>query len=180
MFCLRVLIMIMSDTVDPVMEAGAALEKYFNVVPEESEIEEAEAGEVEAVLPALPSEDTMAGEMETESSGQVTEMPAPDFSEGVGDEDTRAEVLETEDQDLPGSTPDTAADTGVEEGSVQEPSSSTGGQCSAVFVLKHLSTKVPPASQDSSVRKAAELAVPELEVASATRKVLENIALSIN
>ena len=28
--------------------------------------------------------------------------------------------------------------------------------------------------------KAAELAVPELEVASATRKVLENIALSIN
>ena len=53
---------------------------------------------------------------------------------------------------------------------------------SAVFVLKHLSTKtkVPPASQDSSVWKAAELAVPELEVASATRKVLENIALSIN
>ena len=42
------------------------------------------------------------------------------------------------------------------------------------------STKVPPASQDSSVWKAAELAVPELEVASATRKVLENIALSIN
>ena len=57
---------IMSDTVDPVMEAGAALEKYFNVVPEESEIEEAEAGAVEAVLPALPSEDTMAGEMETD------------------------------------------------------------------------------------------------------------------
>ena len=67
---------IMSDTVDPVMEAGAALEKYFNVVPEESEIEEAEAGAVEAVLPALPSEDAMAGEMETESSGQATEMPA--------------------------------------------------------------------------------------------------------
>ena len=121
---------IMSDTVDPVMEAGAALEKYFNVVPEESEIEEAEAGAVEAVLPALPSEDAMAGEMETESSGQATEMPAPDCSEGGGDEDTGAEVLETvtEAQDLPGSTPDTAADTGVEEGSVQEPGSSTGGQ----------------------------------------------------
>ena len=44
---------IMSDTVDPVMEAGAALEKYFNVVPEVSEIEEPEAGAVEAVLPAL-------------------------------------------------------------------------------------------------------------------------------
>ena len=73
---------IMSDTVDPVMEAGAALEKYFNVVPEESEIEEAEgeaveAGAVEAVLPALPSEDAMAGEMETKSSGQATEMPRP-------------------------------------------------------------------------------------------------------
>ena len=83
---------IMSDTVDLVME------KYFNVVPEESEIEEAEAGAVEAVLPALPSEDAMAGEMETESSGQATEMPAPDCSEGGGDEDT-----------------------GAEEGSVQEP-----------------------------------------------------------
>ena len=94
------------------------------------EIEEAEAGAVEAVLPALPSEDAMAGEMETESSGQATEMPAPDCSEGGGDEDTRAEVLETvtEAQDLPGSTLDTAADTGVEEGSVQEPGSSTGGQ----------------------------------------------------
>ena len=40
---------IMSDTVDPVMEAGAALEKYFNVVPEESEIEEAEDGAVRRV-----------------------------------------------------------------------------------------------------------------------------------
>lgn len=97
-------------------------------MPEESEIEEAEAGAVEAgaveaVLPALPSEDAMAGEMETESSGQATEMPAPDCSEGGGDEDTGAEVLETvtEAQDLPGSTLDTAADTGVEEGSVQEP-----------------------------------------------------------
>merc|ERR1712218_745947 len=49
---------IMGDTVDLVMEAGAALEKYFNVVPEESEIEEAEAVTVEAgaVLPALPGE----------------------------------------------------------------------------------------------------------------------------
>ena len=65
------------DTVDLVMEAGTALEKYFNVVPEESEIEEPEAGAVEAVLPALPSEDAMAGEMETESSGQATEMPRP-------------------------------------------------------------------------------------------------------
>ena len=122
--------MIMSDTLDPVMEAGSALEKYFNVVPEESEIEEAEAGAVEAVLPALPSQDAMASEMETESSGQATEMPAPDCSEGGGDEDTGVEVLETvsDAQDLLGSTPDTAADTGVEEGSVQEPSSSTGGQ----------------------------------------------------
>ena len=87
------------------------------------EIEEAEAGAVEAVLPALPSEDTMAGKMVTESSGQATEMPAPDCSEGGGDEDTGAEVLKTvtEAQDLPGSTLDTAADTGVEEGSVQEP-----------------------------------------------------------
>ena len=76
-------------------------------MPEESEIEEAEAGAVEAVLPALPSEDAMAGEMETESSGQATEMPAPDCYEGGGDEDTGAEVLETvtEAQDLPGSTP---------------------------------------------------------------------------
>ena len=56
--------------------------------------------------------------------------PALDCSEGGVDEDTRAEVLEavTDAQDLPGSTPDTAADTGVEEGSVQEPGSSTGGQ----------------------------------------------------
>ena len=141
------------------------------MVPEESEIEEAEAGTVEAgaveaVLPALPSEYAMAGEMETDS-GQATEMPALHCSEGGGDEDTGAEVLETvtEAQDLPGSTPDTAADTGVEEGSVQEPGSSTGGQS---------------VGHKCSVWKAAELAVPELEVASATRKVLENIALSIN
>ena len=82
---------IMSDTVDPVMEAGAALEKYF--MPEESEIEEPEAGAVEsgaveAVLPGLPSEDAMAGEMETESSGQATEMPTLDCSEGGDNEDT--------------------------------------------------------------------------------------------
>ena len=45
---------IMSDTVDLVMEAGAALEKYFNVVPEESEIEEAEAGKAaELAVPEL-------------------------------------------------------------------------------------------------------------------------------
>ena len=129
MFCLRVLIMIMSDTVDPVMEAGAALEKYFNVVPEESEIEEAEAGAVEAVLPALPSEDAMAGEMETESSGPATEMPAPDCSEGGGYENTAAEVPETatDAQDLPRPALNTAADTdtGAEESSVQEHSSST-------------------------------------------------------
>ena len=74
---------------------------------------------MEAVLPALPSEDAMAGEMETESSGQATEMPALDCSEGGDYENTAAEVLETvtEAQDLPGSTPDTAADT------------SGGGQC---------------------------------------------------
>ena len=96
MFYLRVLIMIMSDTLDPVMETGSALEKYFNVVPEESEIEEAEAGAVEAVLPALPSEDAMAGEMETESSGPATEMPALHCSEGGGDEDTGAEVRDSD------------------------------------------------------------------------------------
>ena len=54
-------------------------------MPEESEIEEADAGAVEAVLPALPSEDAVAGEMETESSGQATEMPALHCSEGGGD-----------------------------------------------------------------------------------------------
>ena len=72
---------------------------------------------MEAVLPALPGEDAMAGEMETESSGQVTEMPAPDCSEGGGDEDTRAEVLETvtEAQDLPRPALNTAADTAAEE-----------------------------------------------------------------
>ena len=45
--------------------------------------------------------------------------PALDCSEGGVDGDTRAEVLEavTDAQDLPGSTPDTAADTGVEVGS---------------------------------------------------------------
>ena len=66
--------------------------------------QEAEAGAVEAVLPALPSEDAMAGEMETESSGQATKMPAPDCSEGGDYENTAAEVLETvtEAQDLPG------------------------------------------------------------------------------
>ena len=99
-------------------------------MPEESEIEEAEAGAVEAVLPALPSEDAMAGEMETESSGQATEMPALDCSEGGDDEDARAEVLETVTGalDLPGAATNTAADTGAEESSIQEPSSSTGGQ----------------------------------------------------
>ena len=93
---------------------------------------DAGAEEAEAALPedVVSGEDAMAGEMETESSGQATKMPAPDCSEGGGDEDTRAEVLETvtEAQDLPGSTPDTAADTGVKEGSVQEPCSSTSGQ----------------------------------------------------
>ena len=56
---------------------------------------------------------------QTESSGQATEMPALDCTEGGVDEDTRAEVLETvtEAQDLPGSTSDTAAETGVEVGS---------------------------------------------------------------
>ena len=62
--------------------------------------------------------------METDS-GQVTEMPAPDCSVGGGDEDTRAEVLET--QNLPG--PALTADTRAEETeSIQEPRSSTGGQ----------------------------------------------------
>ena len=146
-------------------------------MPEESEIEEAEAGAVETVLPALLSKDAMAGEMETESSGQATEMPAPDCSEGGGDEDTRAEVLETV-------TPRTLPWTpGWRRAVSRSPAAAPAVRVwdtNAVFVLKHLSTKVPPASQDSSVWKAAELAVPELEVASATRKVLENIALSIN
>ena len=121
--------MIMSDTVDPVMEAGTALEKYFNVVPEEKEIEEAEAVEAGAVLPALPGEDVVAGEMETDS-GQATEMPALDCSEGGDDEDARAEVLETVTGalDLPGAATNTAADTGAEKSSIQEPSTSTGGQ----------------------------------------------------
>ena len=66
------------------------------------------------MLPVLPGEDVVAGEMETDT-GQATEMPALDCSEGGGDEDTGAEVLEivTEAQDLPGSTPNTAG-TGIE------------------------------------------------------------------
>ena len=40
----------------------------------------------------------VVGEMETDS-GQATEMPTPDCSEGGGDEDTGAEVLETEAHD---------------------------------------------------------------------------------
>ena len=95
------------------------------MVPEESEIEEAEAGTVEAgaveaVLPALPGEDVVAGEMETDS------RQALDCSVGGGDEDMGAEVLETEDQDLPGAALNTAAATGAEESSVQEPRSSRG------------------------------------------------------
>ena len=86
---------------------------------------------MEAVLPALPVEDVVVvvGEMETDS-GQVTEMPSLDCSEGGDDEDTRAEVLETVTgaQDLPGAATNTAADTGAEESSIQEPSTSTGGQ----------------------------------------------------
>ena len=89
-------------------------EKYFNVLP---------------VLPVLPGEDVVAGEMETDT-GQATEMPALDCSEGGDDEDARAEVLETVTGalDLPGAATNTAADTGAEESSIQEPSSSTGGQ----------------------------------------------------
>ena len=41
---------------------------------------------VDAVLPALPG-DVVAGEMETDS-GQATEMPALNCSEGGDDEDT--------------------------------------------------------------------------------------------
>ena len=89
-------------------------EKYFNVLP---------------VLPVLPGEDLVAGEMETDT-GQATKMPALDCSEGGDDEDARAEVLETVTGalDLPGAATNTAADTGAEESSIQEPSSSTGGQ----------------------------------------------------
>ena len=89
---------ITGDTMDLVREACAVLERHFNFVPEESEIEEAEGKAVEAVLPALPGEDVVVGEMETDS-GQATEMPTPDCSEGGGDEDTGAEVLETEAHD---------------------------------------------------------------------------------
>ena len=89
---------ITGDTMDLVREACAVLERHFNVVPEESEIEEAEGKAVEAVLPALPGEDVVVGEMETDS-GQATEMPTPDCSEGGGDEDMGAEVLETEAHD---------------------------------------------------------------------------------
>ena len=88
---------ITGDTMDLVKEACAVLEKHFNVVLE-SKIEEGEAGAVEAVLPALPSEDVVAGVMETDS-GQATEMPTLNCSEGGGDEDTGAEVLETEAHD---------------------------------------------------------------------------------
>ena len=79
-------------------------------------------------IDCLP-EDVVVGEMETDS-GQVTEMPALDCSEGGDDEDARAEVLETVTGalDLPGAATNTAADTGAEESSIQEPSSSTGGQ----------------------------------------------------
>ena len=52
--------------------------------------------------------------------------PALDCSVGGGDEDTGPEVLETEDQDLPGAALNTAAATGAEESSVQEPRSSRG------------------------------------------------------
>ena len=90
---------ITGDTMDLVKEACAVLEKHFNVVLE-SEIEEGEAGAVEAVLPALPVEDVVVvvGEMET-NSGLAIEMPALNCSEGGGDEDTGAEVLETEAHD---------------------------------------------------------------------------------
>ena len=53
-----------------VKEACAVLERHFNVVPEESEIKEAEGKVVEAVLPALPGEET-----ETDS-GQATKISA--------------------------------------------------------------------------------------------------------
>ena len=87
---------------------------------------DAGAEEAEAALPedVVSGEDAMAGEME--SSALVTEMPAPD-GDNVN-RDTRAEVLETEAQDLPRPALNTAANTGAEEGSVQEPGSSTGGR----------------------------------------------------
>ena len=86
---------------DLVKEACAVLERHFNVVLEESEIKEAEGEAVEAraVDAVLPGEDVVAGEMKTDS-GQATEMPAPDCSEGGGDEDTGAEVLETVTDDM--------------------------------------------------------------------------------
>ena len=74
-----------TEDLDLVKTAGAVVNKYFNVVPEESKIEEAEpeeaeavdvgAEEAEAALPedVVSGEDAMAGEMETESSGQATE-----------------------------------------------------------------------------------------------------------
>ena len=116
-------LMITGDTMDLVMEARRRIE-------EAEPIEPVEAGAVEAALPedVFSGEDVVAGEME--SSALVTEMPALDCSEGGDYEDTGAEVLETvsEAQDLLGSPLDTAADTGVEECSVEEPCSSTGGQ----------------------------------------------------
>ena len=65
-------------TEDLVKTASDVVNKYFNVVREESKIEEAGAEEAEAVEAALledvvSGEDAMAGEMETESSGQATE-----------------------------------------------------------------------------------------------------------
>ena len=115
---------ITGDTMDLVMEARRRIE-------EAEPIEPVEAGAVETALPedVVSGEDTVAGEMETDS-GQVTEMPALDCAVGGGGEDTGAELLEAEAQDLPGPALATGADTGAEETEsiVQEPSSSTGGQ----------------------------------------------------
>ena len=137
---------ITGDTMDLVMEARRRIE-------EAEPIEPVEAGAVEAALPedVFSGEDVVAGEME--SSALVTEMPAPD---GVNvDRDPGAEVLETEAQDLPRPALNTAAapDTRAEEGSIQEPSTSTGGQsvghkCSVClksfkhkgYYLQHLKT----------------------------------------
>ena len=84
-------------------------EKYFNVLP---------------VLPVLPGEDVVAGEMETDT-GQATEMPALDCSEGGDYENTAVEVLETVSGalDLP-RTPGWRRAVSRS----QEPGSSNGGQ----------------------------------------------------
>ena len=112
----------------------------------------------------------MVGEMETESSGQAAEMPALDFSEGGDYEDTAAEVLETvtDAQDLPRPALNTAAaaDTGVEEISVQEPSTQHQQRSECGSQVRTIDEE---SNEEKRAEDAPELAVPEPEVSSSTK-----------